>query len=36
MIAAAIAVITLAFVVRMDEYQHLIKQNKDANSNSNR
>jgi hypothetical protein len=36
MIAAAIAVITLAFIVRMDEYEHLIKQNKYANSNSNR
>ena len=36
MIAAAIALITLAFIVRMDEYQHLIKQNKDANSNTNR
>ena len=36
MIAAAIAVITLAFIVRMDEYKHLINQIKDANSNSNR
>jgi hypothetical protein len=36
MIAGAIAIITLAFIVRMDEYKHLIKQNKDANSNSNR
>ena len=36
MIAAVIALITLAFIVRMDEYKHLIKQNKDANSNSKR
>jgi hypothetical protein len=36
MIAAAIALITLAFIVRMDDYQHLRKQNKDANSNTKR
>lgn len=36
MITILITFVTLAFLVRMDEHNHKIKQIKDANSNSNR